>query len=85
MEAEEEQTCERIISEFPSRSRNSNRWRHFCGWCSLSLSLRRFHSTLMIEEKSTVNVPLAISLSSRFCGGDESLHVASRTICSISV
>jgi methylmalonyl-CoA mutase N-terminal domain/subunit len=32
-----------------------------------------------------VNVPLAISRMSAGLGGTESLHVASRTICSISV
>ena len=54
-------------------------------WCSFVLSLMRFHTMAMIAENSTVKVPLAISRISISDGVCASLHVHSRTICSISL
>ena len=52
-------TWERTISWLPCCSRNSSSTRHLKAWCSFVLSLIRFHTIVMIEENSTVNVPLA--------------------------
>ena len=53
--------------------------------CSVDLSLMRFQMIAMMALNSTVNVPFAISFISISCGGCTSLHVHSRTICSISL
>ena len=77
-------TCARTISVLPFWRRYSSSSMHLYGWCSVVLSLSRFHTIVMIAENSTVNVPLATSLRSEALGGFGSLHVHSRTICSIS-
>mmetsp|Transcript_4427 Transcript_4427/g.14291 ORF Transcript_4427/g.14291 Transcript_4427/m.14291 type:complete len:338 (+) Transcript_4427:1347-2360(+) len=76
--------CARTISALPSRRRNSSRMRHLSGCLSFFSSRILFQMMPMMEVNSTVNVPLAISRMSETCGSEASLHVASRTICSIS-